>query len=65
MLIRNDDEGLTPEILALVKRKRTLEQQIKDERRLLEQTEAAYKYEQQVRTHTPLPSQRSTQATYV
>src|SRR5277367_6062296 len=48
ILTRNDEEGLTPEILALVKRKRALELQIKDERRLLEQADQALKYEQQV-----------------
>ena len=48
ILTRNDEQGLTPDVLALVKRKRALELQIKDERRLLEQAEQAYKYEQQV-----------------
>jgi hypothetical protein len=48
ILTRNDEEGLTPEILTLVKRKRALELQIKDERRQLEQAEQALKYEQLV-----------------
>ena len=51
ILTRNDEEGLTPEILTLVKRKRALELQIKDERRLLEQADQARKYEQQVHLH--------------
>jgi hypothetical protein len=51
ILTRNDEEGLTPEILTLVKRKRALELQIKDERRQLEQADQALKYDKQVPLH--------------
>ena len=48
ILSRNEEEGLTPEILALVHRKRELEAQIREEKRALENVELALKYEKQV-----------------
>ena len=48
VLSRNDEEGLTPEVLALLHRKSELEAQIKEEKKALETAEIAVKYEQQV-----------------
>ena len=48
ILSRNDEEGLTPEIITLLQRKRQLEGQIKEEKKALETAELAHKYEKQV-----------------
>ena len=48
---RNDKEGLTPDIIELLQRKRELERQIKEEKKALETAEMAIKYEKQV--HSP------------
>ena len=48
ILSRNDREGLTPELIALLNRKRTLELELKEEKRRLETAETALKYEQKV-----------------
>ena len=45
---RNDEEGLTPDIIELLQRKRELEMQIKEEKKVLETAEMALKYEKQV-----------------
>ena len=48
---RNDEEGLTPDIMELLHRKRELEAQIKEEKKALETAEIALKYEKQVDHH--------------
>jgi len=48
---RNDEEGLTPDIIELLHQKRELEAQIKEEKKALETAEIALKYEKQVPNH--------------
>ena len=48
---RNDEEGLAPDIMELLHRKRELEAQIKEEKKALETAEIALKYEKQVDHH--------------
>ena len=54
VLARNDERGLTSDVLTLVHRKRDLEAAIKEEKKAIETAELALKYEQQV-TRRPLP----------
>jgi len=53
VLARDDEHGLTPEILALIHRKRGLEAAIKEEMRGIETAEMALKYEKQVGNESP------------
>lgn len=48
VLGRNDEGGLTPDVLALIHRKRELEAQIKAEKNSIETAQLALKYEKQV-----------------
>lgn len=58
---RNDERGVTPEVLALIHQKRDLEAAIKAEMKAIETAELALKYEKQVALPSaiPLPSQCS------
>ena len=50
---RDDERGLTPDIVALIHRKRELEAAIKEETRGIETAEMALKYETQVGNESP------------
>jgi hypothetical protein len=45
---KNEEDGLDPEIIALVRRRKELETQIKEEKKALETAEIALQYEKQV-----------------